>query len=667
MSAQAAKQPTSAANDTAPVWDSFVHAKTADVFCKAWLAIVCQQLAGITAAAVLIEDGQSFVPIAVWPQASPELSRLSQVVEHCLQQKQAIIQASKHAANTLEVAYPVMVGEAITCLVVLSITGQQAVGAAALRHLHWSSAWLSQLFSQRAQELAVRSSERTASVLACTAIALQHEQSQQALFELVNTLMQRFGCRKVALGLTKQSQMRLVALSETASFEKNTALAKAYVAAMEEAWDVGRLVQYRPNAILKAQAKTPEPQASTKPSSTASDTQPVDAAKETETTSSTKQNTASKASSPAVSIQTTHTNPLPLHQQLLAATHAASVLSCPLMHGGQVVGVLSFESDNVEGFNDDEQLWLDAFTALIAPIIQQRQAAEQSSIGRLMSESRRLLTKLFGPRHLLWKAVATLIAITVISLSVIDTDYRVTAKTVIEGEVQRVTSAPFAGFIQAAYVRAGDRVAKGQPLAALDDRELRMEQTRWASERDQYDNKLRDAVAKHNLSDVQIMGAQLQQAEAQLALVSDKISRSQLRAPFDGIVVTGDLSQQIGAPVELGKELFTIAPLASYRVILQVDERDIRYIQTGQQGQLVMIGLANNTIPFTVNKVTPVATAEDGKNFFRVEALLAPSAIRLRPGMEGVGKITTREQQLAWVMFHPLIEWLSLMTWKWLP
>ena len=52
-----------------------------------------------------------------------------------------------------------------------------------------------------------------------------------------------------------------------------------------------------------------------------------------------------------------------------------------------------------------------------------------------------------------------------------------------------------------------------------------------------------------------------------------KIARSRLAAPFDGIVISGDLSQQIGAPVETGKKLFEIAPLQSYRIILQVDEQ----------------------------------------------------------------------------------------------
>ena len=288
-------------------------------------------------------------------------------------------------------------------------------------------------------------------------------------------------------------------------------------------------------------------------------------------------------------------------------------------------------------------------------------------MSRLGGEIRALGQRLLGRGHLIWKTAAISVSLIIVILNVWQVDYRVSAKTVIEGEIQRVTSAPFAGFIASTSVKAGDSVREGQVLAQLDDRDLQLERSRWASERDQYQAKLREAVAEQKLSEVQILQAQYQQAQAQWQLVNDKVNRAVLRAPFDGLVVVGDLSQQIGAPVELGKELFTITPLRRYRVILQVDERDIAFIKRQQQGDLVMIGLTGEKMPFKVHHITTIASQADGKNFFKVEALLDSYSPRLRPGMEGIGKITTEQRSLAWVLFHPLGQWLSLMLWKWLP
>jgi multidrug resistance efflux pump len=178
---------------------------------------------------------------------------------------------------------------------------------------------------------------------------------------------------------------------------------------------------------------------------------------------------------------------------------------------------------------------------------------------------------------------------------------------------------------------------------------------------------LREAKAEHEWSGVGILMAQNKQAEAELALLDDKLARTRITAPFDGIVVSGDLSQSLGAPVERGEVLFEIAPLASYRVVLKVDERDIEELAVGQRGLLSLASMPADDYAFVVENVTPVATAAEGKNFFRVEAALEEISERLRPGMEGVAKIGIGERRLVWIWTHRIIDWFRLWFWSWWP
>jgi len=163
------------------------------------------------------------------------------------------------------------------------------------------------------------------------------------------------------------------------------------------------------------------------------------------------------------------------------------------------------------------------------------------------------------------------------------------------------------------------------------------------------------------------LSAQVQQSEAQLALVTDRLDHVQVRAPFDGVVISGDLSQLIGSPVETGKQLFEVAPLQAYRVILQVDEGEMRHMKLGQPGKLMISGIVGDPVPFHVSKVTPMATAKDGRNFFRVEASLDQVHENLRPGMEGVGKVEVGGQGLWWVLTHTFTDWLRIQLWTVLP
>jgi hypothetical protein len=132
------------------------------------------------------------------------------------------------------------------------------------------------------------------------------------------------------------------------------------------------------------------------------------------------------------------------------------------------------------------------------------------------------------------------------------------------------------------------------------------------------------------------------------------------------VVVSGDLSQMLGTPIEKGKVLFEVAPLDAFRVVLKVPESDIRAVQGGQSGLMVLAGLSQQKIPFTVRNIG-IATAEDGKNVFRVEADTVDSHPGLRPGMEGVGKIEVGKRRLLWIWTHRFFDWLDLKLWQWLP
>jgi RND family efflux transporter MFP subunit len=246
-------------------------------------------------------------------------------------------------------------------------------------------------------------------------------------------------------------------------------------------------------------------------------------------------------------------------------------------------------------------------------------------------------------------------------------DFRVTATSALEPLVQQAAVAPFNGYIREAPVRAGDVVKAGALLAVLDDRELNLERMKWLSQLEEVLKQLRQAMANHDSAQSQVLSAQLEQNRAQLARVEDQLARTRIVAPFDGVVVTGDLTQQLGAPVERGTVLYEVAPMSAYRLILKVDERDVSHVKVGQSGSILLSAFPHSPVPFMVNKITPVSTPKEGRNFFRVEAAFDQADPRLRPGMEGVGKIEIDRRSWLWIWTHDIWESIRLHLWKWLP
>ncbi len=118
-------------------------------------------------------------------------------------------------------------------------------------------------------------------------------------------------------------------------------------------------------------------------------------------------------------------------------------------------------------------------------------------------------------------------------------------------------------------------------------------------------------------------------------MIDEQLSRGRITAPFDAVVIQGDLSQQIGAPVRQGDALLTLATSGHHRVIVEVDEVDIARVQPGQHGQLSLSSLPWDRDEIIVERIAPLAKAVDGRNVFEVEARLDAPRADLRPGLLG--------------------------------
>jgi RND family efflux transporter MFP subunit len=355
------------------------------------------------------------------------------------------------------------------------------------------------------------------------------------------------------------------------------------------------------------------------------------------------------------------------HQDLSAAHGGGAVCTVPLTDGTAVVGALTLERPAAQPFDAGAVELCEALAAVAGPLLELRRRDDRWLGAKLLDAARAAVARLVGPRHIGLK-LATLAALGAAAFLVVGQGtYRVSARTVMEAGVRRAAVAPVSGFIKEAPVRAGDVVAKGQALAVLDDRDLRLERVRLKSQEEQYARQRDQALAARNAAQVQIASAQIAQAQAQIALLDEQIGRARVTAEFDGVVVTGDLSQSLGSPVNRGDVLFEVAPLDAYRVVLQVDERDIADVRVGQAGRLLLAAAPADPIPFRVGKITPVSTAREGRNYFRVEAELERASDRLRPGLEGVGKIDVDQRRLVSIWTRQLTDWARLALWTWLP
>jgi biotin carboxyl carrier protein len=613
--------PGRSATDAA-LWGQFADATTTDAFCRAWLALQCRAIRGVVGALVLIgpPDRGPFSPVAVWPNARHNLKHLTDSAERALRERRGLLargeangSGAARGSERFEIAYPLEVDRRLHGVVVLDVTDRPEPDLqAALRQLHWGTGWLETLFRREAAARGAAARDRLQTVLDLVATTAGQERFAGAASALVSALATRLGCDRVSLGVVRGGRAHVRALSHSAQFGKQTSLMRAIGAAMDEALDQGAVIVYPASPDGAARV-------------------------------------------------------IRAHGELVREHGAGAICSVPLEDARRHVGVLTLERPAERPFDAATVDLCQGLAGLAGPLLEALRREDRWLATKAVDSLGTLAAKLVGPRHVAAKVLVLALIGAAVFLATARGDYRVAAPTTLEPTARRALVAPFSAYVAEAETRAGDVVAKGQVLCALDDREMRLERLRWLAQHEQLVKQYRAAMAAHKAADATIVSAQIEQAAAQLALLDDQLARTRLRAPFDAIVVAGDLSQSLGAPVERGQVLFEVAPLDRYRVVLQVDERDVADVRVGQRGTLVLSGFPTMALPFTVEKLTPVAAAREGRNAFRVEARLEHTPERLRPGLEGVSKIEIDRRRVVWIWTHQAVDWVRLTLWSWLP
>jgi len=553
-------------------WREFVAARTPEEFYRSWLALQCQMIPGVRSGLVVAgSTGSSrFVPVAVWPEGEA-IQHLAQVAERALAERRGLVlrgarevPATGVVEDRVDVGFPIEVDGRLHGVVALDVSVGSGIDMpAVLRQLQWGTGWLEVLVHRiAALRVDLHGDEgarlRLEATLELVASALKYDRFLGAATAFATAAAARLACDRVSIGLIRKGRAQVYAVSHTGAIDKRTNVIRAIEGAMDEAADQGITVVWpaRPGA------------------------------------------------DPTV----THA-----HGEL-ARQGSAAICTIRIGDGSRVAGAITFERLSGAPFDALTINFMEAVAAVSGPILH-LQWRNEHWISAAGERARQGLSKVIGAGHAGIKLAVAAAAALALFLAFANGEYRVSARTVIEARVQRAAVAPFSGYVREAPARAGDVVKAGQLLAALDDRELQLQRARASSEAEQLVREQQRALGSGNAAEAGIAAAQLAQVRAELSLVDEQIKRTKVVSSFDGIVVSGDLTQSLNAPVERGQVLFEVAPLADYRVVVQVDERDIAAVEPQQRGQLLLSAWPSDVLDFTVTKIVPVSVAREGRKF----------------------------------------------------
>lgn len=230
------------------------------------------------------------------------------------------------------------------------------------------------------------------------------------------------------------------------------------------------------------------------------------------------------------------------------------------------------------------------------------------------------------------------------------------------------------GNIVEVRVHEGDRVQRGQVLAAIDDSQPRAALDRATAAATASQQQLAAADSELALADSTLKRFQTlyerksvspqefdevkarqqtaiarrdmalanqEQANAALAQSRTALEYAQVRAPFDGVV--SERKADVGTLASPGTPIFTVEDVRRYRLEASINESDLSLVRVGQPVPVLIDAYGSDVLTGKVVQIVPAA--DPGTRSFLIKIEL-PSDSRLRSGLFGRVQFSRGERRV---------------------
>jgi biotin carboxyl carrier protein len=355
-----------------------------------------------------------------------------------------------------------------------------------------------------------------------------------------------------------------------------------------------------------------------------------------------------------------------LHRQWSDSSGGDPVATVPMRDGGRIVGMIGLRSTSVDRIRRARLLAIEAELEAWAPLLPLVERAGRPLGEQLARAMRRRWRQSVGTglrqRLTAFAAVAAVVA----ALFVVRVDDVVTAPATLVPWSLRTVSAPRTATLASVAVREGDRVKRGDLLARLDlgDTRLALEEAR--ARLDVATAEVEAARAREDLATQRLAEARVDALAAEIAILAAELADADVRAPISGIVVQADLDHRVGDRVAIGERLFELVENERVEVEMRVPDDSVPDAEMIADAAASFSPFAKPDLRVGLGAcvVSPAAEIVDRAPVFRVRAEAAlDDATGLRPGMEGVARLTWGKMSLWTAATRPAMRWLRRRLW----
>ena len=223
---------------------------------------------------------------------------------------------------------------------------------------------------------------------------------------------------------------------------------------------------------------------------------------------------------------------------------------------------------------------------------------------------------------------------------------------------------PVDGVVRQVFVREGQKIARGDVLADLEDWPYRSALAEAEAKYGTANSEMNRALASNDGSEAGIQRVQASYWATEVERDRQRLEETHLRALFDGWVTTPHVENMVGRHLAVGDTFAEIVDSSRAIVDVGFDEQDMVLLRRGAAAAVKLEGYPTRTFRGSVDVVSPKSQADRDSRLFYARITIPNSDGRLRPGMQGRAKISAGWAPVGFVVFRRPAMWIYSILWR---
>jgi multidrug efflux pump subunit AcrA (membrane-fusion protein) len=173
------------------------------------------------------------------------------------------------------------------------------------------------------------------------------------------------------------------------------------------------------------------------------------------------------------------------------------------------------------------------------------------------------------------------------------------------------------------------------------------------------------ALAANDGSEAGIQRGEADYWAAEVNRARERLDRTHLRSPIEGVVSTPYIETLVGFNLGMGDTFAEVINSGHAVIDVALDETDVPLVQAGDSVAVKLESFPTQKFRGQVDIISPQSSAHEDKRVYFARVDVPNPQGLVRPGMQGVSKISTGWRPAGYVLFRGFGMWLWNKLWSW--